>query len=82
MSKLTLSINQETIDKAKVYAKQNGQSLSTIIENFLNEITEHINEPTVEQKLKILDELYGSLKGMPEYTKDEIRAIRVERHLK
>lgn len=36
---LTLTIEQQIIEKAKRYAKSKGQSLSDIIENYLRLIT-------------------------------------------
>jgi hypothetical protein len=38
-TKLTLKLNQEIIEKAKVYASQKQVSLSRIIENYLNSLT-------------------------------------------
>jgi hypothetical protein len=38
-TKLTLTIEQTVIDKAKRYAKKKGNSLSGIIENYLKVIT-------------------------------------------
>ncbi|WP_264509459.1 DUF6364 family protein [Flavobacterium sp. N1719] len=38
-TKLTLKLNQEIIEKAKIYAAQKNVSLSRIIENYLNAIT-------------------------------------------
>lgn len=38
-TKLTLKLNQEIIEKAKVYASQKKVSLSRIIENYLNSLT-------------------------------------------
>lgn len=38
-TKLTLTIEQSIIEKAKVYAKEKGRSLSDIIENYLKVIT-------------------------------------------
>jgi hypothetical protein len=38
-TKLTLTIEQTVIDKAKRYAKRKGNSLSDIIENYLKVIT-------------------------------------------
>lgn len=37
--KLTLSLNQKIIEKAKSYAKTNSTSLSKLIENYLNSLT-------------------------------------------
>lgn len=38
-SKLTLTIEQSVIDKAKVYAKDKGRNLSELIENYLKVVT-------------------------------------------
>lgn len=38
-TKLTLKLNQEIIEKAKIYAAQKNVSLSRIIENYLNALT-------------------------------------------
>ena len=38
-TKLTLRLNQEIIEKAKIYASQKKVSLSRIIENYLNSLT-------------------------------------------
>ncbi|MFN7774921.1 DUF6364 family protein [Flavobacterium sp.] len=38
-TKLTLKLNQEIIEKAKIYASQKKVSLSRIIENYLNSLT-------------------------------------------
>ena len=62
MSKLTLSIEQEIIEKAKEYAKSQGRSLSNIIEEYLKSVT--LGKPNLKQKelSKIVNELRGSLK--------------------
>ena len=38
-TKLTLKLNQEVIEKAKLYASEKKVSLSRIIENYLNSLT-------------------------------------------
>lgn len=38
-TKLTLTIDKETIGKAKYYASQKGRSLSDIVESYLRAIT-------------------------------------------
>ncbi|MBI2259667.1 MAG: hypothetical protein HYU67_12335 [Flavobacteriia bacterium] len=43
-SKLTLSISEDIILKAKEYAKKNGTSISFLIERFLTQITQKENE--------------------------------------
>ena len=47
-TKLTLTIDQTVIDKAKRYAKKRGNSLSGIIENYLKVITN--DNPESENK--------------------------------
>lgn len=44
-TKLTILVEEETIKKAKKYSAQTGQSLSKLIENYLNTVTK-----TVETK--------------------------------
>jgi len=61
-TKLTLSIEQEVIIKAKRYAKNQGRSLSNIIEEYLKSIS---NESTISEKKEIsniIKELKGSIK--------------------
>jgi hypothetical protein len=48
-TKLTLSINKRVIDKAKKYAKNQGRSLSSVVENYLKTIT--LNEEASEEEL-------------------------------
>ena len=55
-TKLTLSIEESIILKAKVYAKENGKSLSQLVENYLNSLvqskSQHLEEPSVLYQLK------------------------------
>lgn len=55
-TKLTLSIEKEIIIKAKVFAKDNGKSLSQLIENYLSILVNHssqvVEEPSVLYSLK------------------------------
>lgn len=43
-TKLTLKLNQQVIEKAKIYAAHRKLSLSLIIENYLNSLTSEIND--------------------------------------
>ena len=78
-TKLTLSIDRETIKRAKVYAGKSGRSLSDLIESYLDQITADKGpEDTVPAKLK---KLMGAVKfpaGMD--TKKEIRKIMQTKH--
>ena len=57
-TKLTLTIEQSLIDKAKKYAKGKGRSLSDIIENYLKVIVK-------EDTIKVIDStpITSSLRG-------------------
>ena len=43
-SKLTLKLNEKVIDRAKIYASNKKLSLSRLIENYLDSITQEENE--------------------------------------
>jgi len=45
-TKLTLNIDQNTIEEAKFYAKNNSVSLSKLIENYLQSLTKKNAEKT------------------------------------
>jgi len=64
-SKLTLTIEQSIIKKAKRYAKGKGRSLSDIIENYLKVIT---NDSKSEIELTpIVKSLRGSFKAPEDF---------------
>jgi len=58
-TKLTLTIEQEIIKRAKVYAKEKNRSLSDIIETYLKVLTKEEQK----QKNKKLNPVVKSLKG-------------------
>lgn len=61
-TKLTLTIEQEVIERAKQYASGKGKSLSNIIENYLRAIT--VDEPAANRELTpIVKSLKGSFKA-------------------
>lgn len=57
-SKLTLSLNKQIIEKAKDYAKNQNLSLSGLIENYLNSLTQR------EEKSGKVSPLVESLTGV------------------
>lgn len=57
-TKLTLTIEQTIIEKAKKYAKGEGRSLSDIIENYLKVVTKEDNIESID-----LTPIVKSLKG-------------------
>lgn len=81
-TKLTLTIEQDVIQKAKEYAKNKNRSLSDLIENYLKSLTQE--EP--KEKKKTLSPIVQSLKGsfkMPanfDY-KEELRKGLEEKYL-
>ncbi len=58
-TKLTLTIEQEIIERAKNYAKEKNRSLSDIIENYLKILTKE----TQKKKTNKLNPIVKSLKG-------------------
>ena len=60
-TKLTLTIEQEIIKKAKKYAKDKNRSLSDIIENYLKLITDE-NSGTENNLSPAVESLKGSFK--------------------
>lgn len=58
-TKLTLTIEQEIINKAKKFAKENNRSLSDIIENYLKFL---IADKKTKKNNPIVDSLKGSFK--------------------
>jgi len=56
--KLTLSINEKTVQKAKRISRRRGKSLSKIVEEYLNSITEK-----EEQKESLVKKSSGVLEG-------------------
>jgi len=60
-TKLTLTIEQSIIKKAKSYAKEKGRSLSDIIENYLKAITSE--QRVIEDISPLVNSLRGSFKS-------------------
>ncbi len=60
-TKLTLTIEQSIIEKAKSYAKDKGRSLSDIIESYLKAIT--TEQRVIEDISPLVNSLRGSFKA-------------------
>jgi antitoxin component of RelBE/YafQ-DinJ toxin-antitoxin module len=58
MAKLTLSVDERVVSRAKRYARKQGVSVSQIVEAYL----EAVAEPTAAPDTPILRSLRGSLK--------------------
>lgn len=76
-TKLTLSINKTVIEKAKLYAKGNNQSLSQIVESYLEKIT--------SENIELGDTELDSIRGIITLPKDfnlkeETRKLRTKKH--
>ena len=60
-TKLTLTIEQSIIERAKLYAKGKGRSLSDIIENYLKAIT--TEQRVADDISPMINSLRGSFKA-------------------
>ncbi|MEE9429861.1 MAG: DUF6364 family protein [Melioribacteraceae bacterium] len=60
-TKLTLKLNKRSIERAKRYAKRNKQSLSGIVENYFEIISEKESSNEIEISPNVL-ELAGIIK--------------------
>ncbi len=64
-AKLTLTIEQSVVEKAKAYAKDKNRSLSDIIENYLKAIT---SEQKVSDEISpLIKSLQGSFKAPEDF---------------
>ena len=61
-TKLTLTIEQEIIKRAKSYAKKKNRSLSDIIENYLKTLTKEEQKQKENNLSPIVKSLKGSFK--------------------
>ena len=79
-TKLTLTVEKTIIERAKSYAKQTGRSLSELIENYLEAITEENSNSDLSPKLK---KLVGSVHLPADFDyDDELRSTIEKKHLK
>ena len=80
--KLTLTIEKETMEKAKRYAKERNRSLSDIIENYLKILTKEEKTKDSNELNPIVKSLKGSFK-MPKNMdyKKELRSRLEEKYL-
>jgi hypothetical protein len=73
-TKLTLSIEQETIEKAKIYAHKQKRSLSNLIENYLKFLAKDEIIEKVEETPELIKQLRGSLKMPKDFDYDYKKA--------
>ena len=68
-AKLTLKLEKEVIDRAKVYARRHDCSLSRLVESLLRGITMHENEsasPEITSRVKRLSGVLGCIPDLNE----------------
>ena len=78
-TKLTLTIQQNIIEKAKKYAKTRGRSLSDIIENYLKAITSDVDRIESDET-PVVKSLKGSFKvpAQFDYKNELTKALNVK----
>lgn len=80
-TKLTLSIDYEIIEKVKKYAKDNGRSVSDIVENYLRTIVEK-NTTKKKNDSPIVNSLRGSFHAPESFDyKEELRNNLAKKYL-
>jgi len=81
-TKLTLTIDDSVIDRAKKYAKQEGRSLSDLVENYLKAVVSDHEEKEVELT-PIVKSLKGSFKAPETFDyKEELIHSLSEKYMK
>jgi Family of unknown function (DUF6364) len=78
-TKLTLTVEKAVIERAKMYAKSTGRSLSEIIETYLMTITEEGTGDNLSPKLKSIVGVVSLPDDFDE--KMELRAALEKKHL-
>ncbi len=78
-TKLTLTVEKSIIERAKLYAKNTGRSLSELIENYLETITQEGEEERLSPKL---NKIVGAVKLPKNFDQEiELRAYFESKHL-
>ena len=79
ITKLTLTVEKSTIEKAKSYAKNTGRSLSELVEKYLESITLEENTSKLSSNLK---KIVGSVKLPVDFNEEEeLRSYFERKHL-
>ncbi len=74
-TKLTLTIEQSTIRKAKIFAEKSGKSLSALVQTYLDSISKNENgDTTLDELNPDLRKLFGAV-SLPKNL-DEKKIIR------
>ena len=78
-TKLTLTVEKSIIERAKIYAKNTGRSLSELIENYLETITEDNSNQKLSPKLK---KIIGAVTLPKDFDEEkELRSYLEKKHL-
>lgn len=78
--KLTLSLDEDIIEKAKIYASQTGRSLSSLVEDFFENLTEKSSSTQISAKIKRIS---GKIEVPADFDwEEELRKGLVEKHLR
>jgi hypothetical protein len=78
-TKLTLSLEKEVIEKAKIYAKGTGRSLSEMVENYFRSLVEKSNPKNDKDKYEDIDPKLKKLIGIIELPDDfDVKKAREE----
>ncbi|WP_026966451.1 DUF6364 family protein [Algoriphagus terrigena] len=63
-TKLTLTLEKDVIEKAKEFAARQGQSLSSLVENYFKHLSMIDKEPLQKKDLKPLPESFLRFEGI------------------
>ncbi len=76
--KLTLSLDQQIIEKAKEYAKLNGTSLSKMIESYFQTLTNKLDDDGEIKISPLVESLcgVGKLPSNFEYKKSRLKHLK------
>ncbi len=79
-TKLTLTVEEEVIKKAKTYAKKTGRSLSELIENYLETLTKEVDD--IQDLSPKLKRLVGAVKLPADFDEEKVLSAYFEqKHL-
>jgi hypothetical protein len=80
-TKLTLSVEERVVERAKLYAKKTGRSLSEIIEVYLETLTSEDAQKTEEISPK-LRKIIGVVKLPKNFNEEKAKRVYLEnKHL-
>jgi formiminotetrahydrofolate cyclodeaminase len=78
-TKLTLTVEKSIIERAKIYAKNTGRSLSELVEKYLESITEDNGNEKISPKLK---KIIGAVTLPKDFDEEkELRSYLEKKHL-